>query len=471
MNNSMEGNLFDKRWLYFIMVAGGVLLSTMDSSMVNVALPEIMRSFHIGLPEVKLVVLVYLMVITVSLVFCGRFADQFGKGNIYVAGMCIFTGGAIACATSLSFQVLILSRAVQAVGASMMMSTGPAIIKLTTPREDLGKTLGLVGVATSFGLMSGPLVSGLILTFYSWRVVFLFSVPLAVLAILVGVKYLIHDLRCIEQRHSTAFDWLGSLLWVGVVSGYVLIVNGSFTGWLLNSAVAILFLGLLLCFVRFEGKAQAPIMPLLLVGKRYYWTSVVAATLSFAALFVIMILLPFYLDYILKYSASRIGLTMMALPISLVIMSPLSGWLYDRMGSARYISTMGLVISSISIVFLMQLDSASSFSDVFWRLAMLGAGQSIFLSPNSASVLTRVPDTFAGITSGILATARNFGMLTGTALAGTSFGVFFTRLTGGVSLQHFGTSHVEAFLWALQFSFGVALLLLLVGCCISWLRS
>lgn len=466
----MGENPHNKRWFYFLMVTGGVLLSTMDSSMVNVALPEIMRSFDIGLSEVKLVVLVYLMVVTVSLVFCGRLADQFGKGNVYLAGMLTFTGAAVACAVSSNFYYLIAYRAVQAVGASMMMSTGSAIIKLTTPREHLGKSLGLVGIATSCGLMSGPLVSGIILSLFSWRQIFWFSVPLAVTIVGLGSWYLLGDLRKLEERLDTDFDWKGGGLWIGAVAVYVLLVNGTSPSWLVNALMATLCTALLISFVTVERTAGSPIMPLALVGKRYYWTSVAAAAISFAALFIVLILLPFYLDYILRYPASRIGLAMMALPVSLVIVSPLSGWLYDRLGSARIISTTGLTLSAVAIFCLMQLDNTSSFVAVFWRLTLLGAGQSIFLSPNSASVLTRVPDTYAGITSGILATARNFGMLTGTALAGTSFGIFYSRFTGGLSLQDFTPQHVETFLQAQQLSLALALLLLVIGCFISWLR-
>ncbi len=467
----MRGTIPDKRWLYFVMVAGGVLLSTMDSSMVNVALPEIMRTFRIDLPKVKLVVLVYLMIITFSLVFCGRAGDRYGKGKIYLSGMIIFTVGAVACAASTNFTGLVVFRAIQALGASMMMSTGPAILKLTTPHDQLGKTLGLVGIATSCGLMSGPLISGLVLHYFSWRAVFLVSLPLALSAICIAAKYLLKDLAEIENGGQGTFDWSGSVLWVVVVASYVLLVNGSFTGWFVNGLVVCAITAFLWMFLKAEAKADSPIMPMKLVCKRYYWTSVVAAAISFAALFIILILLPFYLDYVLEYPVRKIGLTMMALPVSLVIISPLSGWLFDRMKSARYISTAGLFISSLAIYFLMQLGNTATFIDVFWRLVLLGAGQSIFLAPNSASVLTSVPDAFAGITSGILATARNFGMLTGAALAGTTFGVLFSRFTGGATLQLFEPQYIDAFLHAQKYSFAVALILLITGCCISWFRG
>lgn len=439
--------------------------------MVNVALPEIMRAFGVGVGEVKLVVLVYLMVITFSLVFWGKIGDEFGKGTVYLSGMLVFAGGAVSCALASSFAWLIGARAFQAIGAAMMMATGPAILKLVSRRDQLGRTLGFIGVATSCGLMSGPAASGFILTITSWHGIFLVSVPVAVAVALLGSIYLLPDLRRREELHRQPFDWLGSLLWMLLVVLFVLLANGSFTLWYLNVLLALAITILLYLFFLVEKNSDSPILPLVLVKRRYYWTSVATASISFASLFIVIILLPFYLDYILHYPVARIGLTMMALPVSLVILSPLSGWLYDRLGSARLISTSGLLLSGIAVVFLILLDGASSSLDVIWRLTLLGAGQSIFLAPNSASVLSKVSDAYAGITSGILATARNFGMLSGTALAGTSFGLMYSRLTGGNSVLNYSAEYAGSFLAAQRWTLTIALLLLFFGCIFSWSRG
>ncbi|SHO52496.1 MFS transporter [Desulfopila aestuarii] len=460
-----------KSRFYALLIACGVLLSTMDSSMVNVALPEIMRSFEVGIGEVKLVVLIYLMVITFSLVFWGRIGDEFGKGRVYITGMVVFACGAVVCAVSTLFSLLIIARAVQAVGAAMMMATGPAILKFVSPREHLGKTLGFVGVATSCGLMTGPLISGFILSVTSWRGVFLVPVPLAAMAALLGSLYLLPDLRKREELHHQKFDWQGGLLWVGFVVAFVLLANGTLPHWYFNIVMILAIIFLLYLFFKVEKRAEAPILPLVLVRRRYYWTGVATAGISFGALFIVLILLPFYLDYILQYSPRRIGLVMMALPVSLVVMSPMSGWLYDRLGSARVISTVGLLISTVAVLCLLLLDGDSSFFGVCWRLTLLGAGQSVFLSPNSASVLSKVQDSYAGITSGILATARNFGMLSGTALAGTTFSLLYGRLTSGKSVLHFTHDYGDAFLFAQRSTLAIALLLLFCGCLISWSRG
>lgn len=457
-------------YLFVLLVASGVLLSTMDSSMVNVALPAIMRHFAVEIEGVKLVVLVYLLVITATLVFFGRVGDRLGQGRTYLTGMLIFGSGAATCSFAPTFALLLVARGLQALGAAMMMATGPAILKQTSSAQQLGRTLGLIGVATSCGLMIGPVISGLILELASWRAVFLFYLPLVAIAAGMGLR-LVPQLAERKNSEKPTFDWPGAVLWVLIVVGFTAFTSLAETGghWRLLAAAAVAVLSYLL--YRVEMRAASPILPLALVRRRYFWTGVASATLSFGALFIVLILMPFYLDYLLHYSPARLGLTMMAMPLSLVIVSPASGWLYDRIGSARHISTVGLLVSGLAVVLLIGLDAESSFVDVFWRLTLLGSGQSMFLSPNSASVLTQVADRFAGVTSGILATARNFGMLGGTALAGSGFAMFYQRFTGRDGLLGFTAELTGPFLQAQRATLSVALVLLLLAAAISWFRG
>jgi EmrB/QacA subfamily drug resistance transporter len=467
----METLLLKGRWLFFFLVASGVFLSTLDSSMVNVALPEIMRYFAVSLNEVKLVVVAYLVVVTVSLVFWGKIADRFGKGRIYVLGMGLFLSGAVACGLSTSLNYLILARCFQALGASIMMSSGPALLKLTCPPEHLGKTLGLVGIATSCGLMVGPVVSGYIMSHLSWRAIFMVSVLPGGIILLCSLLYLLPALELVEKKRKTLFDWTGGCLWTLLVGAYAVLLNGIVTSPLAIATWGVVVSILLVIFYQVEQRSYAPILPINEVKKRYYWAGASTAALSFASLFIVLITLPFYLDYVLHYPVDQIGLAMMTLPVSLVVVAPCAGWLFDRTGSARIISTFGLLVSTLALLSLMQLDSSTSFSSVAWRLTMLGAGQAIFLSPNSASVLSQVDEKYAGITSGILATARNFGMLTGTALAGAGFTFFYSRYTAGGTLQAFKPELLAAFLQAQQYTLAIALLLLVTGVIISALRN
>jgi len=453
------------------MVATGVFLSTMDSSMVNVALPSIMRSFGSSLPQTEWVVLMYLLTITVSLLLWGRLADHYGKSTVYLVGMMTFTVGALACYLSATLGQLVFFRFIQALGAAMMMATGPAIIKMTFPVGQLGKALGFIGIATSVGLLIGPVVSGVLIHHFSWRELFLVTVPVSFIAFLFG-WFRLRSVLVEEERPKgvLAIDWWGMLLWAALVSSVVLFstLHVHTDQYILLGAVP-LFLLLGIFFVKVELKQKAPIFPLSLFQKRFYSIAMFCASLSFAVLFVVLILMPFYLDYILGLSPQQIGFVMMAVPLSVFIVAPLSGILYDRIG-ARFLTTSGLALAALSLLLICFLTEDSSPMDVALRLVLLGCGQALFLSPNSADVLNTISSEQAGIASGMLATARNLGMLLGVTMAGLLFGFLFTHLSGGFDLKEFQPRMAGYFMEALQVTFALTAVLSLCGAVLSGLR-
>lgn len=435
------------RWQVLAMVMSGVFLSTMDSGMINVALPTIMRAYDISLESAGFVVSLYLLTITVTLVFWGKLGDRLGRGKVYLSGMTIFSCGALACYCSPGFYFLLLSRFFQALGASMMMASGPAIIKMVFPPSYLGRSLGLVGVATACGLLAGPFASGLVLAHYPWQAIFLVTLPVCVTVLIVGWVFL---LRRIPRQDAVAasFDWLGSCCWVGMAVFFVLILHRV---ELLRNPLTLfllLFLAMVLAmFVRTEKKAANPILPLVLLRQRYFWVGTVTAVISFCSLFAVLVLVPFFLEYILHMPVENVGRVLMAVPATLIFLSPASGRLYDRIG-ARFLTTAGMGISTCALASLAWLSPESTATEVMGRLALLGAGQSIFLSPNSASILSRVDEEHAGVTAGILATARNFGMVTGATLAAALFAGWFAYFSGGSLLSEYSAADERAFVLA-----------------------
>lgn len=452
------------------MVATGVFLATMDSSMINVALPSIMRYFSCTFTHCQWVVLVYLLTITISLLFWGHLSDRLGKTNIYLTGMLVFSAGSTGCGLSSSLNLLIFFRFVQASGAAMMMSTGPAIITEVFSTQYLGRMLGMIGVATSAGLMGGPVVSGFLLHHYSWRAVFFVTIPVSLIMCLLGWFFVRPTLAKSIHTRKAPFDWRSFSCWSLLIVFLVLLSSGhkNFRGdyfiWYLPAVIIAAF-----SFVSIERKSRAPLLPLALVKKKYFNVAMVTSILSFAVLFMVIILIPFYLTFILGLTPLEIGTVMMALPVILSLVSPIAGRLYDSMGAGK-LTTAGLLICTTALLLLSLLDSDSSSFDVMWRLALLGAGQSIFLSPNSASVLSRVDGKYIGIASGILATSRNLGMLFGVALAGMVFGFLFLLFSGGADLNGFELRHIPAFIRSLHFSFLVAAFISFVGATISTFR-
>ncbi|MFH2122951.1 MAG: MFS transporter [Pseudomonadota bacterium] len=462
-----------KPWPFFGMVAIGVFLATMDSSMVNVALPTIMRSFTTTLAQTEWVALIYLLTITTTLLIWGRLSDRLGKGKMYLLGMLVFSIGSVACYLASSLSMLIFCRFIQACGASMMMSSGPAIIKMVFPLHQLGRALGLVGIATSIGLMSGPVVSGFLIQFFSWRFLFLVTVPVSAICFAVGWYWLLPLISSPSAVNltTTHFDWPGLLVWTLLLTLAVLATthHGVVSGGIV-AAGSLGFCLLLFFFKIIEQRAAEPLLPLLLFKDRYYAIGMICAALSFVVLFVVLLLIPFYLDYVLRFPVKRIGLVMMSVPLTVFVVSPLSGWLYDRIG-ARFLTTAGLALCCFALVFLCFLDEHSMAMDVAWRLALLGAGQALFLSPNTASVLATVDSRHIGITSGMLATARNLGMLIGVTLAGLVFREVFSFLSGGLDVKDFTAVHTAAFIRSLQISFGLTAAVAMVGVLLSGRRQ
>jgi len=454
---------------YFLMVATGVFLSTMDSSMVNIALPSIMQSFSTTLPRVEWVVLVYLLSIAVFLLIWGKIADRVGKDIIYLAGMLAFSSGSLLCSIAPSLLVLVVFRFLQGLGAAMMMSTGPAIIRVVVPRRHLGSWLGALGIATSLGLMSGPLLGGFVLHAFDWRILFLLSAPVSFAVFLFGWFFLAGSLPK-PAGPAQGFDWRGALLWLtGMVMLVVLTSHHIFTTKLFSIPALVIFGIWAVTFYRCELNSEDPLIPVFLLKEKYYAIAMLAVTISFCVLFFVLILMPFFLEYAKGLSSDRIGYMMMAVPVTLFVVSPLSGKLFDRIGS-RFLTSGGMLITACAVLLLAGISDKSSLFDIGWRLALLGCGQSVFLSPNTASVLSRVSLDDAGISAGMLATCRNLGMLLGVALVGFLFSWFYGGFTGE-ELSDFRPDQLPHFLRAFRYSLYGAAFLAFSGSLISLMRS
>ncbi len=445
-------------------------MSTLDSSMVNIALPTIMAEFNSPLKETEWVVLIYLLTVTSSLLIWGNLSDRLGKHIIYPFGLFSFALGSLACAYSPSLGFLVGARLCQALGAGMMMSTGPAIIKETFPKGQLGHGLGMVSVAVSLGLMAGPAVGGVILHYFSWRALFWLTVPIGFLFTIIG-KALIPKKP--QAQNLLPFNWPGATAWACLLTFFCLAINQATSPHWSGPAVSVLAIAATISFCFFywaEKQSLVPLLPVQLIKKKYYSIALLCSTLSFMVLFAILIMTPFYLSLIMHMNKAAIGLTMMTIPCTVLLIGPIAGWLSDRI-SAKIISTLGLAASTCGVYLLSNLTSSSSSTEVILKLAVLGVGQSMFLAPNSASLLNRVDKKNTGKSAALLATARNLGMLLGISASSLIFSHKFSVLSNGLDLKDFTPQHSEAFMAALSSSFLYAALIGAIACLLSLCRD
>lgn len=193
------------RWWILVSVAMFTFMSTLDSSIVNIALPTISKDLVVPMNKAEWVVSIYLMIVCACLLLFGKVGDSFGKIKVYRIGTIVFTLGSLLCGFNHSLTMLLFGRVIQGIGASMTMATNTGITTEVFPMEERGRALGAIGAFVSLGSIAGPGIGGLILAHFSWSYIFWINVPVGILTILIGEKFLPKDLTMSKKK----IDWLG----------------------------------------------------------------------------------------------------------------------------------------------------------------------------------------------------------------------------------------------------------------------
>jgi EmrB/QacA subfamily drug resistance transporter len=417
----------DRKWWVLLAVGIGTFMSALDSSVANIVLPIVRQDFHTDVATIEWVVTIYLLVVSGLLLGFGRFGDLRGHKSIYVFGFVIFVVGSMLCGLAPNEFSLISFRAIQAIGAAMLFANSPAILTQNFPAAQRGQALGLQATMTYLGLTVGPSLGGWLTTHFSWRAVFYINVP-------IGLATLILSQRVIPQdkpgENVEPFDLMGAALFlVGLVALMLGLNQGSEWGWtspiiLSLLAIALLILGI---FIVIESRSTHPMLDLTLFQRRLFSASAGSAMLNYIALFSVIFLMPFYLIQGRGLNAAQAGLLLTAQPLVMAIAAPLSGTLSDRIG-ARLLSTVGMVIMALGLFLLSRLSGTSQPIDMIIALAVVGLGTGIFVSPNNSALMGSAPKNRQGIAAGILASARNVGMVLGIGLAGAIFTTVLAQL-------------------------------------------
>jgi EmrB/QacA subfamily drug resistance transporter len=435
------------KWRVFSLVAIGVYLTTLDSSIVNVALPPMMRGLNTSLTTIKWVMTIYLLTVSALLLVAGKLSDLFGRRWIYGLGFIIFTMGSLGCGLAGQIHVLITARAVQGIGAAMIMACSPALIVDIFPPHERGKALGLIGTVIACGLTSGPALAGVMLTFFSWHSIFLINVPIGLLASFLAFLMLPR----FTQQKAHSFDHLGATLIItGLAAILIWLIYGQPWGYL---SAPTLFTLATACacmagFIYVERKAGCPILDLSLLKNRLFVIGVVSLGIHFACLFSILFLMPFFLSCATGYSAEKTGYMFIILFAFLFILGPLSGSMSDRLG-ARWLCFTGMLFLGGALFWFSRLSITATFFQIAGGMGLAGMGLAIFMPPNNAVALGCVPGRLRGVAAGVVATARNVGMIVGVTIAGLIFNVTFQKLSGGLSFKEYrpelGSFFIDAF--------------------------
>ena len=411
------------KWAVFAVVAIGVLMATLDSSIVNISLPVIARSFQRPLSGVmQWVVMAYLLVIVALLLTGGRLGDMFGRKPVWQAGLALFTLGSVSCGLAPSVGALIAARALQGVGAALLMAMSPALLTAAFPVSERGRALGMNALSVAVGVSTGPPLGGLITGRLSWRWIFFINVPLGVVGLILAALLLPSPLG----RRRSRFDLVGaSLLAVSLASLTGALSFAYDLGWgseliwggLLTSTLGFLLFGL------HEARHTAPLIDPRLLQSRVFTLAWVSLVLSFLAAFGVAFLTPFYLQQLRGFSTEKAGLVMMAYPAAIAVCAPVAGRLSDRLGS-RTLAPLGLFVVAGALALLGQSDAGTPLGRLTLNLALVGFGQALFQPANNSTLLAAAPADAQGLAGGLLATGRVLGQSLSVAVTGAVFAAF-----------------------------------------------
>jgi MFS family permease len=393
-------------------LSSAMLLASLGTSIVNVGLPSLAQAFSASFEQVQWVVIAYLLAITTLIVSVGRLGDLVGRRRLLLSGIALFTLASALCGLAPNLGLLIAARALQGLGAAVMMALTLAFVGETVAKDKTGGAMGLLGSMSAVGTAMGPALGGVLIGGFGWRWIFFISVPLGLLTWLLAQRYLPEDRQ--GQTGRADFDSLGTLL-------LALLRESRLTGSLAMSLLV-----------------TTVMMTTLLVG-------------------------PFYLAQTLRLTAVEIGLVLSVGPLVAALAGVPAGRLVDRYG-APCMTLAGLLGTALGCGLMSLLPETFGIGGYIAPMVVITLGYALFQTANNTAVMRDVKPDQRGVVSGLLNLSRNLGLVTGAS----AMGAVFALASKAVDI---GTAQPQAIASGLRTTFLVALGLIVVACLIAWRRQ
>jgi len=436
-----------------------MLLSSLGTSIANVALPTLADAFSASFQNVQWIVLAYLLAITTLIVSVGRLGDITGRRRLLLAGILLFTAASVLCGIASTLWMLIAARAAQGLGAAIMMALAMAVVGETVPKARIGSAMGLLGTMSAIGTALGPSLGGVLIAGLGWRAIFLVNLPLGILAFVLAHRHLPVDRRG-PKSDRARFDSMGTLLLALTLAAYALamtIGRGSFG--LLNMALllaAVFGAGL---FLLAAARAASPLIRLAMFRDPVLSASLAMSALVSTVLMATLVVGPFYLARALGLDAARVGLVVSVGPLVVALTGVPAGRIVDRFGAHRMtiIGLIGIAAGSFSLSLI---PATFDVPGYIAPIVVITAGYALFQTANNTTVMTDIHPDQRGVVSGMLNLSRNLGLITGASVMGAVF-----ALASGTSDTT--TAHPDAVAAGMRTTFAGAAVLILFALAIA----
>jgi len=400
-----------KRSVLTVTAFASFLTPFMGSS-VNLALPSIGEELSLNAITLNWIISSYMLTTSILLLPAGRLGDILGRKKVFTAGMVIFTLTMVLLTFTPGIKWLIGARILQGVGGAMMFGTNMAILTSVFPPGERGRAMGINVTAVYIGLASGPFLGGLLTRYLGWRSIFAFLVPLGIISLILIYRRMKDEWA---EAKGESFDWQGALIYglsmAAVMYGFSKLPHPQ--GWVLTTSGLILFA----LFILREKSTTQPLFDITLVsGNRVFAFSSLAALIHYAATSAIGFFLSLFLQYIKELGPRDAGFVLMSWPLTMALISPAAGKLSDK-HNPGVLASIGMGITSAGLIMLCFISSDTSVLFIITVLVVMGAGFSLFSSPNSNAIMSSVEKRQLGNASGMLGTMRNVGQTFSMAIA------------------------------------------------------
>jgi len=427
-----------------------MLLSSLGTSIANVALPTLVQVFDASFQQVQWVVLAYLLILTSVIVSVGRLGDLVGRKRLLLAGLLLYTVASLICGVAPTLWLLIAARAAQGLGAAALMALTLAFVGDIFPKERTGRAMGLLGTMSAIGTALGPSLGGVLIATAGWRAIFLVSLPLGIAALLLVWRHLPVDRL---KTDPVRFDVWGTLLLAATLAAYALAMTLGRGGFgPLNITLLLVAIAGTGLFIWIEAKVTSPLIRLALFSDRTLSAGFVMSALVSTVMMATLVVGPFYLARGLGLEADLVGLVLSAGPIVSALTGVPAGRVVDRFGESK-ITILGLAGTAIGAGALALIPARFGIAGYVVPLMVATAGYALFQAANNTGVMGNVRPDQRGVISGLLNLSRNLGLITGASL----MGAIFAFAAGGPDITAAGAQG------GMQVTFGLAAVFILLA--------
>jgi EmrB/QacA subfamily drug resistance transporter len=430
------------RWWALWVPTLATFMATSDAGLLSVSLPVITAEFHADVAVAGWIILIYTLVTGSLYLPGGRLADLAGRKKVFIAGFLLYSVNSGLAGFCQGPGQLIFFRSIQAVGSALMIGNTFAMITVLFPPEERGRALGFSGgTSSALGFTLGPILGGFITHAFGWRYIFYVTSFLGLLGFVSAIFVLREEATPLPRRKKDeAFDFAGAALFaVGLTSFLLAMTPGQKGLWRshlvwMESLIALSSLAL---FIWWESRARYPLLDLNLFRVRTFAFGNLARLSDFVGTGMNGLVMPFFLQLALGMDPLRAGLLMTPTPLMLALLSPVSGWLSEKI-SPSVLASIGLAIMGVSLMSIGFLRVGTGSVEVVTLLAFLGLGLGLYQTPNNNSLMSSIPENRLGVASSFLSMIRSVGQSIGTALAATIVSAALVAVAGQTSLKDLG---------------------------------